>query len=81
MHPVQLYCWHFMPYPYLMDDLEKTRETRWATAPNAVWDRARSMHSPSHNIWNTPDETLAPTVAEDQILSIPNGIRAEVASR
>ncbi len=46
MYPVQLYCWHFMPYPYLPDDFDETYETGWATAPNALWDheRARGLY-------------------------------------
>ena len=42
MHPVQLYCWHFMPYPYLPDDFEANHETGWATAPNTLWDREQA---------------------------------------
>lgn len=38
MHPVRLYFWHFMPYPYLPDDFDEKYETSWATVPNALWD-------------------------------------------
>jgi alkanesulfonate monooxygenase SsuD/methylene tetrahydromethanopterin reductase-like flavin-dependent oxidoreductase (luciferase family) len=40
--PVQLYCWHFMSYPYLPDDFDETQETGWVKVPNTLWDRQRS---------------------------------------
>jgi len=40
--PVQLYCWHFMSYPYLADDFDATQPTGWVTVPNALWDRDRA---------------------------------------
>ena len=42
MHPVQLYCWHFMAYPYLPADFDEKYETGWVTVPNALWDRERT---------------------------------------
>lgn len=42
MQPVQLYCWHFMSYPYLDPDFDEKQETGWVTVPNRLWDRARS---------------------------------------
>ena len=34
MHPVQLFCWHFMAYPYLPDDFDERFDTGWVTVPN-----------------------------------------------
>lgn len=42
MHPVQLYSWHFMPYPYLPADFDERYESGWVTVPNSLWDRERS---------------------------------------
>ena len=42
MHPVQLFCWHFMAYPYLPDDFDERYETGWVTVPNSLWDRERT---------------------------------------
>ena len=40
--PVQLYCWHFMSYPYLPADFDERYETGWVTVPNRLWDGERS---------------------------------------
>jgi alkanesulfonate monooxygenase SsuD/methylene tetrahydromethanopterin reductase-like flavin-dependent oxidoreductase (luciferase family) len=40
--PVQLYCWHFMAYPYLSKDFDETQETGWVTVPNSLWDRTKA---------------------------------------
>ncbi len=40
--PVQLYCWHFMSYPYLAPDFDETQPTGWVTVPNSLWDKERS---------------------------------------
>ncbi|HVQ67401.1 MAG TPA: LLM class flavin-dependent oxidoreductase, partial [Bradyrhizobium sp.] len=40
--PVQLYCWHFMSYPYLPADFDERYETGWVTVPNRLWDAERS---------------------------------------
>jgi alkanesulfonate monooxygenase SsuD/methylene tetrahydromethanopterin reductase-like flavin-dependent oxidoreductase (luciferase family) len=40
--PVQLYCWHFMSYPYLAPDFDVTQPTGWVTVPNSLWDKERS---------------------------------------
>jgi alkanesulfonate monooxygenase SsuD/methylene tetrahydromethanopterin reductase-like flavin-dependent oxidoreductase (luciferase family) len=42
VHPVQLYCWHFMAYPHLPKDFDKRFESGWVTVPNQLWDRDRS---------------------------------------
>jgi len=42
MRPVQLFCWHFMAYPYLPDDFDESHETGWVTVPNALWDRDKT---------------------------------------
>ena len=34
--PVQLYCWHFMSYPYLPTDFDERYETGWVTVPNRL---------------------------------------------
>ena len=39
---VQLYCWHFMSYPYLPADFDEAYETGWVTVPNRLWDSERS---------------------------------------
>ncbi|ETW94448.1 MAG: hypothetical protein ETSY2_49795 [Candidatus Entotheonella gemina] len=39
MHPVKLFCWHFMAYPYLPADFDDTHESGWVTVPNSLWDR------------------------------------------
>ena len=46
MRPVELYCWHFMSYPYLAPDFDETQESGWVTVPNALWDaeRARGLY-------------------------------------
>ena len=40
--PVALYCWHFMSYPYLPADFDRTQETGWVTVPNSLWDAQKS---------------------------------------
>lgn len=42
MQPVRLFCWHFMAYPHLPADFDEKYDSGWVTAPNALWDRARS---------------------------------------
>ena len=42
MIPVQLYSWHFMPYPYLPPDFDQRYDSGWITVPNSLWDRERS---------------------------------------
>ncbi len=42
MRPVQLFCWHFMAYPYLPADFDERYESGWITVPNALWDRERT---------------------------------------
>ena len=41
-HEVQLYCWHFMSYPYLPSNFDETQSSGWVTVPNSLWDRERS---------------------------------------
>jgi alkanesulfonate monooxygenase SsuD/methylene tetrahydromethanopterin reductase-like flavin-dependent oxidoreductase (luciferase family) len=41
-NPVQLYCWHFMSYPYLPPDFDTAYETGWVTVPNRLWDSEKS---------------------------------------
>jgi alkanesulfonate monooxygenase SsuD/methylene tetrahydromethanopterin reductase-like flavin-dependent oxidoreductase (luciferase family) len=41
-HPVRLYCWHFMSYPYLPADFDQRYDTGWVTVPNQLWDRDRA---------------------------------------
>jgi alkanesulfonate monooxygenase SsuD/methylene tetrahydromethanopterin reductase-like flavin-dependent oxidoreductase (luciferase family) len=40
--PVQLYCWHFMAYPYLPADFDEKYDSGWVTVPNALWDKRKS---------------------------------------
>ena len=42
MHPVQLFCWHFMSYPYLPPDFDDKYESGWVTVPNSLWDREKA---------------------------------------
>ena len=42
MHPVQLFHWHFMAYPYLPEDFDERFDTGWVTVPNSLWDRERT---------------------------------------
>jgi alkanesulfonate monooxygenase SsuD/methylene tetrahydromethanopterin reductase-like flavin-dependent oxidoreductase (luciferase family) len=42
MRPVELYCWHFMAYPYLPPDFDEKFESGWVTVPNRLWDRERT---------------------------------------
>lgn len=42
MRPVQLFCWHFMAYPYLPADFDQKYETGWVTVPNSLWDREKT---------------------------------------
>jgi len=39
---VELYAWHFMPYPYLPDDFAEQYESGWIIVPNTLWDRERT---------------------------------------
>ncbi len=42
MHPVQLFCWHFMAYPHLPKDFDEKYDTGWVTVPNSLWDSDKS---------------------------------------
>ena len=42
MHPVQLFCWHFMAYPYLPKDFDAKYDSGWVTVPNTLWDREKT---------------------------------------
>ena len=42
MHPVRLFCWHFMAYPHLPEDFDENHTSGWVTVPNKLWDRERS---------------------------------------
>jgi alkanesulfonate monooxygenase SsuD/methylene tetrahydromethanopterin reductase-like flavin-dependent oxidoreductase (luciferase family) len=42
MRPVELYCWHFMAYPYLPPDFDEKYESGWVTVPNSLWDREKT---------------------------------------
>ena len=46
MHPVQLYCWHFMAYPHLPADFDEKYDSGWVTVPNQLWDgdKSRGMY-------------------------------------
>jgi alkanesulfonate monooxygenase SsuD/methylene tetrahydromethanopterin reductase-like flavin-dependent oxidoreductase (luciferase family) len=36
---VNVFSWHFMPWPYLDDDFDKKYESAWITVPNSLFDR------------------------------------------
>lgn len=42
MRPVELYSWHFMPWPYLPDDFDERYESGWVTVPNSLFDREKA---------------------------------------
>jgi len=42
MHPVRLFCWHFMAYPHLPDDFDENHTSGWVTVPNSLWDGEKS---------------------------------------
>jgi alkanesulfonate monooxygenase SsuD/methylene tetrahydromethanopterin reductase-like flavin-dependent oxidoreductase (luciferase family) len=42
MRPVQLFCWHFMAYPYLPQDFDAQYDSGWVTVPNQLWDHERT---------------------------------------
>jgi alkanesulfonate monooxygenase SsuD/methylene tetrahydromethanopterin reductase-like flavin-dependent oxidoreductase (luciferase family) len=42
MKPVQLFCWHFMAYPHLDKDFDKSGHSGWVTVPNKLWDNGRA---------------------------------------
>src|SRR6266567_2672675 len=46
MKPVQLFCWHFMAYPYLAKDFDEKENSGWVTVPNRLWDnnKARGLY-------------------------------------
>ena len=46
MKPVQLFCWHFMAYPYLDKDFDEKEYTGWVTVPNRLWnnEKARGLY-------------------------------------
>ena len=46
MRAVQLFCWHFMAYPYLPKDFDQKYETGWVTVPGhhaALWRRTLNV--------------------------------------
>ena len=42
MKPVQLFCWHFMAYPYLDRDFDEKQYSGWVTVPNSLWDNRKT---------------------------------------
>ncbi len=42
MHPVRLFCWHFMAYPHLPADFDDKYDSGWITVPNKLWDNEKS---------------------------------------
>jgi alkanesulfonate monooxygenase SsuD/methylene tetrahydromethanopterin reductase-like flavin-dependent oxidoreductase (luciferase family) len=46
MQPVQLFCWHFMAYPYLAENFDQVHDSGWVTVPNSLWDnkKARGLY-------------------------------------
>ena len=42
MHPVRLFCGHFMAYPHLPPDFDEKYDSGWITVPNKLWDVEKS---------------------------------------
>jgi alkanesulfonate monooxygenase SsuD/methylene tetrahydromethanopterin reductase-like flavin-dependent oxidoreductase (luciferase family) len=42
MNTVELYSWHFMPWPYLDADFDAKYESAWVTVPNSLFDRQKA---------------------------------------
>src|SRR5437870_4585573 len=42
MKPVQLFCWHFMAYPYLAKDFDEKENSGWVTVTNRLWDKNKA---------------------------------------
>src|SRR5438552_15854558 len=42
MKPVQLFCWHFMAYPYLSKNFDELYGSGWVTVPNSLWNNAKA---------------------------------------
>jgi alkanesulfonate monooxygenase SsuD/methylene tetrahydromethanopterin reductase-like flavin-dependent oxidoreductase (luciferase family) len=43
MNTVQLYSWHFMPWPYLTPDFDEKYESGWVRVPNALFNRDKAV--------------------------------------
>jgi alkanesulfonate monooxygenase SsuD/methylene tetrahydromethanopterin reductase-like flavin-dependent oxidoreductase (luciferase family) len=43
MKAVQLFCWHFMAYPYLPANFDERYESGWVTVPNSLWDNEKAL--------------------------------------
>ena len=41
MHPVKLFCWHFMAFAYLPEDFDDKYDNDWVTVASSLWDRDR----------------------------------------
>ena len=42
MRQVQLFCCHFMAYPFLPAEFDARYDSGWVTVPNELWDRDRT---------------------------------------
>jgi hypothetical protein len=66
MHPVRLFCWHFMAYPYLPSDFDARYDSGWVTVPNTLWDGIRMTGCPAApklGRWQKADALLAGNAA------------------
>ena len=43
--PVQLYCWHFMAYPYLPADFDAKYDSAWIWLPNELYDPVKGLQT------------------------------------
>ena len=43
---VDVFSWHFMPWPFLDESFEQNYESAWITVPNALFDpeKARGLY-------------------------------------
>ena len=63
MKPVQLFCWHFMAYPYLDKDFDKSGHSGWVTVPNKLWDNKRRAASIKNISTSSPTPTSSASTA------------------
>ena len=40
---VNVFSWHFMPWPYLDEDFDRDHESGWITVPNSLFDRKKAV--------------------------------------
>ena len=40
---VNVFSWHFMPWPYLDENFDRDHESGWITVPNSLFDRKKAV--------------------------------------